>query len=182
MPGRFRSLVCHEPLAQFALGGGLIFLVYSLGSTPAVETISLSPQAIEAGLAERSESLGRPLTGDERTAAIAQMVDEELLVREAYRQGVERNDAVVRSRLIEKMRFLLTGEPPVPTEGQLRAYFDANRLKFAASPQSAPPSFEDFTGVLRSQWVAQQREAALRRSLDELRKHYRIQLPAGTTD
>ncbi len=129
--------VWREPLAHFVLGGGLIFLAYCYCCSPVAnpDAIVITPAAAEAAFQLRAETIGRPLTEAERSDVLAELVEEELLVREALRQGVDRQDAVIRSRLADKMRFLLSGEPPAPTQEQLRAYLQAHRQRFLTRPQ-----------------------------------------------
>jgi hypothetical protein len=164
----------REPLVHFALGGGLIFLAYSLCASPTPETIVVTPEISRAVIQQHAELLGRPLSAAERQAALADYVDEEVLVREAYRRGVDRSDAALRERLADKMRFLLAGEPPSPTRQQLEEFFQTDPQRFAAGSQA---TFDDLLPTLKQQWVAAQRNAALATSLAELRKQYRIELP-----
>jgi hypothetical protein len=163
--------VCREPLAQFALGGGLIFLAYWLWSTPEPAAIVISPEMAQAIVQQQSRLLDRPLSAAERAAAVAQYVDEELLVREAYKRGVDRSDVSVRERLADKMRFLLGGEPPAPTREQLRTFLKVNQARFGSAP------FDDLAPTLKQQWVAAERDKALQQSLAELRKQYQIKVP-----
>jgi hypothetical protein len=178
--GRF---VWREPLAHFVLGGGLIFLAYCYSPDAPPDAIVITPAAAEAAFQLSAESIGRPLTASERSAVLADLVEEELLVREALRQGVDRQDVVIRSRLADKMRFLLSGEPPAPTQEQLRAYLQANRQRFltqGTSRQAAElPAFEELEPVLKRQWAADQRQQNLQRGIEEIRRQYTVRLPAG---
>jgi hypothetical protein len=180
---RLGSFIWHEPLAHFVLGGGLIFLAYCCSGDASPDAIVITPAAAEAAFRLRAETIGRPLTEPERSDVLSELVEEELLVREALRQGVDRQDAVIRSRLADKMRFLLSGEPPAPTQEQLRAYLQANRQRFLTRPNSgqAPtlPAFEDLEPVLKRQWAADQREQNLKRGIEEIRRQYTVRLPAG---
>ena len=176
MPTRILSRLCREPLLHFGLGGALIFLVYSMSSGPSPDTIVLGRETVDAIVRERCEESGRPLSESERSAAIDDLVHEEVLVREAYKEGIDRNDSVVRARLAEKMRFLMTVEPPAPSREQLESYFKSHQAHFAGSPHT---SFEELLPVVRSQWVAAQRQESLRQRLDALRKQYRISMGAA---
>jgi hypothetical protein len=163
---------------------GLIFLAYCCSPDASPDAIVITPAAAEAAFQLRAETIGRPLTEPERSVALAELVEEELLVREALRQGVDRQDVVVRSRLADKMRFLLSGEPPAPTQEQLRAYLQANRQRFLIRPQvsrQAPtlPAFEDLEPVLKRQWATDQREQNLKRGIEEIRQRYTVRLPAS---
>jgi hypothetical protein len=183
---RLGTFAWREPLAHFVLGGGLIFLAYYCLPHAAGDAIVITPAAAEAAFKVRAETIGRPLTGPERSIALAEVVEEELLVREALRLGVDRQDVVIRSRLADKMRFLLSGEPPTPSQQQLRAYLQANRQRFStlAVSRQAPTSaaFEDLEPMLKRQWVADQREQNLKRGLEEIRRQYTVRLPAGMLD
>jgi hypothetical protein len=90
---------------------------------------------------------------------------------------------VIRSRLADKMRFLLSGEPPAPTPAQLREYLAANRQRLLAqgSPRQTAlsPSFEELEPVLKRQWAADQRERNFQRGIAEIRRKYTVRLPAG---
>jgi hypothetical protein len=182
---RLGMVVCREPLFLFVLGGGLIFLVYiySCSADADSDTIVITPAAAEAAFRLRAETVGRPLTASERSVALAELVEEELLVREALRQGVDRQDVVIRSRLADKMRFLLSGEPPAPTPAQLRAYFQANRQRFlaqgSARQAASSPSFEELEPVLKRQWAADVREKSFQHGLAEIRRRYTVRLPVG---
>ena len=82
-------------VAPFWFGRRLIFLVYSMSSGPSPDTIVLGRETVDAIVRERCEESGRPLSESERSAAIDDLVDEEVLVREAYKEGIDRNDSVV---------------------------------------------------------------------------------------
>ena len=56
-----------------------------------------------------------------------------MLLREAYRRGLDR-DAVVRQHLVQKMRFILGEDEAAPTEAELRAYLAANRERYRSPP------------------------------------------------
>ncbi len=180
---RLATFIWREPLAHFVLGGGLIFVAYCCSPAASPDAIVIAPAAAEAAFQLRAETIGRPLTEPERSVALAELVEEDLLVREGLRQGVDRQDVVIRSRLADKMRFLLSGEPPAPTQEQLRAYLQANRQRFLirAAPGQAPalPAFEDLEPVLKRQWAAGQREENLKRGIEEIRRQYTVRLPTG---
>ena len=62
--------------------------------------------------------LAMPLPLEVLLAPSVQAADEEILVREALRLGLERSDPVVRSRLVRNMRFIDSGAQP-PDEAAL---------------------------------------------------------------
>ena len=156
---------------HFVLGGGLIFLAYWLCAAPEPDAIVVSPDMARS-LGGAVAATGPAAYGGGAGGVVGEYVDEELLVREACKQGIDRADPPIRERLADKMRFLFGGEPPPPTREQLEAYLKANRARFPDG------TFEDLTPTLKEQWVAAERNAALRRNLAQLRGQYRIEVPA----
>jgi parvulin-like peptidyl-prolyl isomerase len=58
-------------------------------------------------------------------------VREEVLYREALASGLDKDDTIIRRRLVEKMEFLSQEVASVPpSEKALQEYFEANREKF----------------------------------------------------
>jgi hypothetical protein len=165
------QFVSREPLTQFALGGAMIFLAYWLWATPEPAVIVISPEMVQAIGQRQSRVLGRPLSATERAAAVAQYLDNEVLVREAYKQGIDRMDVSFRERLADKMRFVLGGEPPAPTREQLQAFLKANQARFGSA------AFDDLLPTLKQQWVAAERDKVFQQRLVELRKQYRVDVP-----
>lgn len=79
---------------------------------------------------ERSNRAGRSLDEDEREAALADHVSQAILLREAYRNGWQRELPRVRQRLVLAMRTALEDDVTEPSDSQLRAFFDAHRDKY----------------------------------------------------
>ena len=94
------------------------------------EPIRATPEILAALEEDRTELLGRALTQEERATLREEWIDQEILVREAYRLGLDKNDGVVRHRLLEKMRVLLAMKPKAPSRDELRAYYDAHRERY----------------------------------------------------
>lgn len=64
--------------------------------------------------------------------ALATYIDEEILYREGLKLGLERDDLIVKRRVVQKMRFLLEDMTPIapPTEAQLQAWLDQNAQRY----------------------------------------------------
>jgi hypothetical protein len=86
------------------------------------EPIVATPEVISDLEEERRELLGRSLTEAERARLLEDWIDQEVLVREAYRLGLDRGDGVIRHRLLEKMRALLAERPREPSRDELLAF------------------------------------------------------------
>lgn len=68
-----------------------------------------------------------------------QYIIEEVLYREARALGLERSDYIIRQRMVDKMRFLLTdlaGEEQAPDDGVLKAWLDDNRELYRIQPSA----------------------------------------------
>lgn len=108
----------------------LVLVVYGVAEYfgPAdSDVIEVTPLIIEE-LAQRREALvGRILTEVEREAVIESYVEEELLIREALRQGLDRGDVPIRTLLIGDARAELLRsvgyEPPTPERDELARFY-----------------------------------------------------------
>lgn len=105
----------HGPLPHFILLGALLFAAkqftsdgrtLGLGADPIVVSIAQVEQLRAEWLAETR----RAPTREELAAAVRRHADEEMLLREALRLGLDRSDPVVRSRLVQNLRFA-RGDP-----------------------------------------------------------------------
>jgi PPIC-type PPIASE domain len=123
----------REPLVHFLVLGAVLFVAYGLLSPSGRDTIVVDRASIDRAVAERAALLARPLTEAERHAAITMLIDDEILLREAYRRGLDR-DAVVTRHLVQKMRYLLGEEQPEPSEADLRSFLEANRERYRTPP------------------------------------------------
>lgn len=65
-------------------------------------------------------------------AAMQNWIEEEMLYREGLKLGLDKDDLIVKRRVVQKMRFLLEGMTPIqePTTEQLQAWLDKNTQKF----------------------------------------------------
>jgi hypothetical protein len=79
-----------------------------------------------------AEQWGREPTEAEREALINDFVQQEILVREALRLGLDSGDPIVRRRLLQKMTFLLEANAAAdpPDEASLQRYFEENAARY----------------------------------------------------
>lgn len=155
--------VAREPILHFMLLGVLAFVVYS-GLTPReVETIVVNPEILRGLEVRRAEVLGRPLTEEEQGRIRDEFIEDEILMREAYRRGLERHDSRVRDRLLTLMRGSLDETLPDPGRQQLEAYFRKNidhywdresltftHVFFPSNSEATPTDDAAFLAVLSS--------------------------------
>ena len=123
----------REPLVHFLGLAALLFAANALLSGDAREIITLDVATREFLIEQRQFLLLRDLTDDEKSQAIQDYIDEEILVREARKRGLE-NNSRIRTLLIQNMRFFIASEIPDPTDEELRAYFDDNIERFESGP------------------------------------------------
>jgi hypothetical protein len=64
--------------------------------------------------------------------ALATYIDEEILYREGLKLGLEKDDLIVKRRVVQKMRFLLEDMTPIapPTQAQLQTWLEQNAQRY----------------------------------------------------
>ena len=77
----------------------------------------------------------RPPTAAESDRSVAEFVREEVLYREALALGLDRDDLVVRRRLVQKMEMLALRDGPGVSESDLMDHYLAHRADYAV-PES----------------------------------------------
>ena len=133
MFARYWNVLRREPLAHFLALAALLFVAYDLLTPSEQQSIVIDQASIDEVVRQQEELLARPLSDDERRAVVETAIDDEVLLREAYRRGLDR-DAVVRRHLVQKMRFILGEDEPEPTEAELKEYLAANRERYRTPP------------------------------------------------
>jgi hypothetical protein len=133
MSARLWNALRREPLFHFLALAALLFVAYHLLTPSARESIVIERASIDDLARRQEELLARPLSDEERRALVESAIDDEVLLREAYRSGLDR-DAVVRQHLVQKMRYILGEDEATPTEAELRAYLAANRERYRDPP------------------------------------------------
>jgi hypothetical protein len=131
---RLWAFLRHEPLVHFVVLGGLLFGASALRQSTERETIVIDQPAVQAMLAQQVQFVGHPLSAAERARLVQGMIDDAVLLREAYKRGLEQ-DSLVDQHLVQKMRFLLTDDLPEPSEAELRAYLQANPERYRTPPR-----------------------------------------------
>lgn len=133
--------VIAQPLVHFLIAGLLLFVIAatferSRGSNS--RDIQVSAAEIQRLEDVWSRQYGRAPTATELKNLIEDFVREEVYYREALASGLDKEDSIIRRRLIEKMEFLsqeiASGDP---SEKELQDYFDRNRERFKLPPQIA---------------------------------------------
>jgi hypothetical protein len=124
----------REPLLQFLVLGAMLFALYGLvdkRSVEATEKIVVSTSQI-TNLGDGFARTWRRLpTEEELRGLIENYIRDEVFYRAGRAAGLDRDDAVVRRRVRQKMEFLAEEiTVPEPTEEQLAAFLAANPERF----------------------------------------------------
>jgi hypothetical protein len=121
-----------EPLVHFLLLGALLFgLSAVLGDRTAgaeLDTITVTEDDIRWLASAWARQWRRPPTREELDGLIRNHIREEILYREALEMGLDRDDTIIRRRLVQKIEFLTEDliDQIDPSEDELRAHFEEN--------------------------------------------------------
>lgn len=131
--------VWREPLVHFLLLGGLLFGYFEWkdgGSGPGGRRILVTPGLVEHLAAGFTRVWQRPPTAAELKGLVDDYVKEEIASREAVALGLDRDDAIIRRRLRQKLEFVVEdAAPSAPTDAELQAWLDAHPDAFPAEAQ-----------------------------------------------
>jgi len=128
----FRWLV-HEPFFQFLALGLLLWGVYQYTQTHDDRYV------IRIGSAERErlamtyrQQFGQAPTSEALKQLIDRRIREEIFLREGLALGLDRDDEIVRRRIVQKYEFLETdlAVPASPDPETLKRWFERNQARY----------------------------------------------------
>ncbi len=126
--------LAREPLVHFALlAAGIFGLHRALAADAPESDTRVVSRGFDAGLRERYRRLhGAPPDEAEARELVREFVREEVLVREARRLALDRDDTVVRRRLVQKMELWIeaTVNVPEPDERELQRALDEDASRY----------------------------------------------------
>ena len=131
---KFLKPALQSPILRFILLGAVAFAAYSHFKPADRETITVTTQTIDALIQQRESITQNPTTPEEKQNLIAGYIEDEILLREAYKRGFDKNDYRVRKRILNLMRSSMSEVIPEPSVAQLRAYYEENKERFLTSP------------------------------------------------
>ncbi len=143
----------REPLLHFTVLGLLLFLFFEWrGGGPGSSRIVVTPGQIAHLASSFARTVQRPASEEELKGLVDEYVKEEIATREAVASGLDRDDAIIRRRLRQKLEFLVEDavDPSPPAEADLQRWLDAHPDAFRAEPQIA----------LRQVFVSRERRGA----------------------
>lgn len=132
--------IIKEPLLHFALLGGLTFALYWIESGESVQPekrIIVSEQDVERHIALFERKWQRLPSRSELSGLLESDIREEILYREALKLGLDRDDAIVRRRLAQKMEFISADISDMlnPTDKELQDYLEQHPAEFLIPPR-----------------------------------------------
>jgi hypothetical protein len=99
------------------------------------KNIFVSDQEILSLIIAWKSQVGRDPTDDEIARIINNLIDEEILYREALVLGLEQEDKIIKRRLAQKITFLKEESiPGIPTNDELINFFENNKEKYFIQP------------------------------------------------
>ncbi len=129
----------RQPLLHFLVLGALLFGLYAWlnpGLSDSRGEILVSRGEIGVLEAQFARLWQRAPTKDELDRMIEAWIKEEILYREGLSLGLDRDDPVVRRRVVQKLEFVAEGQAPSrPTDEQLQGWLAAHRDRYRIEPR-----------------------------------------------
>ena len=108
-----------------------MYLVDTVMSADEDKNIFVSDQKILSLISAWRSQVGRDPTDDELARIINNLIDEEILYREALLLGLDQEDTIIKRRLAQKISFLKEESiPEIPTTEELNEYYKNNKEKY----------------------------------------------------
>ncbi len=139
MMRRVPRRVLSEPLVHFAVLGLVFFALHAALAPGRGEALAVDGERVRATELALARRLGHDPTPAEIAAALRIELDEQRLYREALALGLERDDPIVRRRLIQKLRFVHEdlADPGEPDDAALLAVRDADPARYTTPARHA---------------------------------------------
>jgi parvulin-like peptidyl-prolyl isomerase len=131
-PDTIRWLM-REPLVHFFLMALIIFALYGLSNRTQTVLLELDQADIDGRLFMQEMATGQALSEEQREYFTAAFVEEQILVQEALKMGLD-DDARIYDILAQKMRHVLSGDIIQPSEAELEAFYQANLERYRTLP------------------------------------------------
>ena len=120
-----------QRLFIFLLLGILILSVDIIFNDENENKITIFESEINSLIGTWVEQVGRDPTVQEVEGIIKQLIDEEILYREAVKLGLDKNDIIIKRRLAQKIGFLRQeSETTLPTNSEVQDYFQFNAERY----------------------------------------------------
>ena len=137
----------REPLLHFLLIGVALFLLFGWRSGPAslpggpsgpqATRIVVNQSDIDQMIETFARTWQRPPTKEEAKSLVEDLVRNEIYYREALAIGLDRDDAVIRRRMRQKMEFIFEDLSALvePTDADLQTFLKKHSEQYLVDPQ-----------------------------------------------
>lgn len=122
--------ILKSPIFHFTVIALGLFVIYESLLPSKKEEIIITRQTMNSLVKSEQEVRENPLNDEEIIGLIQNYIDEEVLIREAYRQGLDKSNYRVRKQLLDLMRSGLNDNIPQPSEEVLKQFYQDNRDDF----------------------------------------------------
>ncbi len=172
------STFLREPLFHFLLiGAGIFFLYAELASTQEDEKdkIIITKEKIDTLALAFSQENGRQPVGDEIQKKLDNDIKDEVLYREAMAIELDKDDRIIRRRLIEKMKYLFEDLMFIedPSDEELKRYFQNNRDTFMES-SGVLPEYSKIKDHVKREWTSEQQKKSNETFYEDIKSRYEI--------
>ena len=169
-----------EPLFHFVLLGAAMFAVFILmqdnKNYHPPGSIAVTPGRIQQMTATFEQTMGQNPTEAELAGLIDAYVHDEVLVREAMKLGLDKDDPVIRATLIEKIKGLADfgSGAAEPTDADLQAYLDAHADQFKVG--DAMPALAEVRDAVKAALEADRAKLAQDAYFIKLKASYLVEI------
>jgi peptidyl-prolyl cis-trans isomerase C len=128
------SRVVRDPLFLFLVAGIGLYALYAGIQRNTGQAIVLTAATRAELIASFETMAGRPATAVDIERIERDFVTDEVLFRAALAEDLHLTDSTVRGKLIEEMRFRITGMLPDPTDEQLANHYAEHMDLYRSEP------------------------------------------------
>jgi len=128
--------ILREPLIHFLLIGFILYLYYhqtAIKESPTKKSITVSQNEITQIKKRYKKENNESINEEQLSLEIALKLYKKVLLQEAYRLKLEREDSEVKKRLLQQMEFIVNNTESFtePTEEQLYQYYQKNIVDYS---------------------------------------------------
>jgi len=133
----------RKRIVIFLIVGFLIYLIdVFLNPDEDNKDIYISDQELTSLITAWKSQVGRDPTDEEIVKIINNLVEEEILYREALLLGLDKEDRIIKRRLAQKITFLKQETlSENPNQEVLREFYEDNKEKYFKKPNYSLPIF-----------------------------------------
>lgn len=128
----------REPLLHFLFLGALLFVLYGWLNRDALrapDEVVVDQARVEALVIRFERVWQRPPSRDELRGLVDNWIREEIIYREGLSEGMDRDDEIVRRRVVQKMSSLADGmAADVPSEADLQRWLREHPDDYRVAP------------------------------------------------